>query len=90
HRGALTKVAPLVGAPEDWLLIGVLRLAVLFNRSRSDLPLPPLALEWDNQSFRLRLNARWLSDNPLTEMLLHQEQAEWRSVGMRLELADPV
>ncbi|MEO1767315.1 exopolyphosphatase [Thiobacter aerophilum] len=87
HRGSLAKVAPMVSAPEDWLLIGVLRLAVLFNRSRSDLPLPALALEWRARGFRLRVDRQWLADNPLTEMLLHKEEEEWRSVGVRLDVA---
>lgn len=87
HRGALAKVADQVHEPEDWLLIGVLRLAVLLHRSRSDAPLPPLTLEWRGKRFRLGLDARWLAANPLTEMLLQNERAEWRSVGVELGLA---
>ncbi len=85
HRGALIKVAPLVTQPEEWLLIGLLRLAVLMNRSRTDVDLPPLRLEWVRRHFRLPLPGPWLAANPLTALLLAEEAAEWRSVGMRLE-----
>jgi len=87
HRGGLAKNAQAVTAPEEWLLIAALRLAVLLNRSRIDLPLPSLSLQWKNRRFKLVMDAAWLAQNPLTETLLEAECEEWRSVGITLEIA---
>ena len=84
HRGSLAKAAPLVTEVQDWPLIAVLRLAVLFHRSRNDEPLPSLSLAWQDKRGQLQVDPRWLADNPLTAMLLEKEQAEWRSVGLQL------
>jgi exopolyphosphatase/guanosine-5'-triphosphate,3'-diphosphate pyrophosphatase len=86
HRGALTKCAQDVTQPEEWLLIGVLRLAVLLNRSRVDQASPGMALQWKNGRFRLVASAAWIRDNPLTQALLDSEHQEWRAVGMELEV----
>jgi exopolyphosphatase/guanosine-5'-triphosphate,3'-diphosphate pyrophosphatase len=85
HRGALAKSAEAVTSPEEWLLIGVLRLAVLLNRSRVDQDLSALTLQWKNGHFRLTAGADWVYGNPLTEALIEGECEEWRSVGIELE-----
>jgi len=84
HRGSLAKATPLVTEAQDWPLIAVLRLAVLFHRSRNDEPLPSLSLAWQDKRGQLQVDPRWLADNPLTAMLLEKEQAEWRSLGLQL------
>jgi exopolyphosphatase/guanosine-5'-triphosphate,3'-diphosphate pyrophosphatase len=86
HRGALTKCAQEVTHPEEWLLIGVLRLAVLLNRSRVDQAFPGMVLKWKDGRFRLVAGAGWIRENPLTQALLDSECQEWRSVGMELEV----
>ncbi len=86
HRGALAKIAPLVTRPEEWLPIAALRLAVLLNRSRTEEAPPPLALQWKAGRFVLSLEREWMDRNPLTETLLEAERAEWRSIGLDLEL----
>jgi exopolyphosphatase/guanosine-5'-triphosphate,3'-diphosphate pyrophosphatase len=85
HRGGLAKCAEAVTSPEEWLLIGVLRLAVLLNRSRVDQELLPLSLQWKGGRFRLSASADWARQNPLTEALIENERQEWRSVGIELE-----
>lgn len=86
HRGALAKSAAAVTRPEEWLLIAVLRLAVLLNRSRAESSLPPLSLQWKGGRFTLSLQQAWVDNNPLTETLLEGERSEWRSVGIEMEL----
>lgn len=85
HRGALAKCVDFVTSPEEWLLIGVLRLAVLLNRSRVDQELSPLSLQWKSGRFRLNAGAEWIRRNPLTEALIENECEEWHSVGIELE-----
>jgi exopolyphosphatase/guanosine-5'-triphosphate,3'-diphosphate pyrophosphatase len=86
HRGALVKCAPAVARPEEWLLIAVLRLAVLLNRSRTETPLPLLSLQWKGGRFKLTGERAWIESNPLTEMLLGAERTEWRSIGIEMDL----
>jgi exopolyphosphatase/guanosine-5'-triphosphate,3'-diphosphate pyrophosphatase len=86
HRGTLAKIAPLVTRPEQWLPIAVLRLAVLLNRSRAEWASPPLSLHWKPGRFVLSVEKSWMENNPLTETLLEAERAEWRSIGIELEL----
>jgi exopolyphosphatase/guanosine-5'-triphosphate,3'-diphosphate pyrophosphatase len=88
HRGALAKGAETVTAPEEWLLIAVLRLAVLLNRSRTDVEAPPLSLQWKGGRFRLTVDRAWVEANPLTQTLLENERAEWQSIGIAMDLQD--
>ena len=84
HRGKLAKSAAEIVRPEDWLLIVVLRLAVLLNRSRAEAPLPPLSLWAKGGRLGLTLDRAWLAENPLTEALLDTEREEWRAAGIEL------
>jgi exopolyphosphatase/guanosine-5'-triphosphate,3'-diphosphate pyrophosphatase len=66
------------GLPTEWRsralrLTVLLRLAVLFNRSRLSRSLPPLCLAASGRNLRLTLPSRWLQKNPLTEADLGQE-----------------
>jgi exopolyphosphatase/guanosine-5'-triphosphate,3'-diphosphate pyrophosphatase len=63
-----------------------LRLAVLFYRSRMDIDLPDIRLEWHKADIRIALSRDWLNLNPLTETALAKEVKEWKSIGQKLEL----
>jgi len=85
-RGGLDKL----GLPADdpsWPLILCLRLAVLFNASRSTGPHPQLALECAAGECRLRLPSAWLQANPLTQAVLDEELQDWARVTPALRLA---
>ncbi len=77
--------------PADWQvralrLTALLRLAVLFNRSRVTTPLPLLDLAVDPRGLRLALPARWLRDNPLTYADLEREKSYLAAAGIRLQV----
>lgn len=85
-RGGLDKLGYAADDPL-WPLILCLRLALLFNLSRSDVPAPDLALHCDGAGVCvLGLPAAWLAANPLTQAALDQELKAWQSVlpGVRL------
>ncbi|MDD5329349.1 MAG: exopolyphosphatase [Sulfuricella sp.] len=84
QRGTLAKVATQVANPGDGAQILALRLAVLFYRSRADIILPEIHLQWQRNGFELSLSRDWLEQNPLTETALEAEAREWKSVGRRL------
>ena len=86
HRGQLRKLGEVAVADDDWPLVAALRLAALFNRSRTDAPLPELSLKRRNDSFVLALPAEWLDDNPLTETELREEINLWRGSGRSLDV----
>jgi len=44
-------------------------------------------LKWNKPTFEIGLSKDWLSRNPLTETALENEAMEWKSVGMKLEVA---
>jgi exopolyphosphatase/guanosine-5'-triphosphate,3'-diphosphate pyrophosphatase len=65
--------------PAEWRtralrLTVLLRLAVLFNRSRLAEPLLTPELSAAGRSLRIALPASWLRDNPLTDADLEQER----------------
>jgi exopolyphosphatase/guanosine-5'-triphosphate,3'-diphosphate pyrophosphatase len=65
---------PAEWRPRALRLTVLLRLAVLFNRSRLSGPLPPVRLTAGGRSLRVSLPRRWLQSNPLTEADLEQER----------------
>jgi exopolyphosphatase/guanosine-5'-triphosphate,3'-diphosphate pyrophosphatase len=81
QRGSLSKVAELAARSDDWPLVAVLRLAVLFYRSRTAEELPYMQLEWPDTAGRLLIDRQWLDQNPLTEAALELEAKEWKSIG---------
>jgi exopolyphosphatase / guanosine-5'-triphosphate,3'-diphosphate pyrophosphatase len=87
QRGSLNKVVQLSPDNQAWAQILALRLAVLLYRSRMDLELPEIRLGWHGSSFKLALSDGWLGLNPLTETALENEAKEWKSIGMKLEIA---
>lgn len=88
QRGSLAKVPGLAGKPEIWPACLVLRLAVLFYRSRTDLSLPKIQLKLRTGEYRIRLDKNWLEQNLLTENALLTEAKEWKSLGIAFAVAD--
>ena len=86
QRGSLSKVTELAARPDDWPLVAILRLAVLFHRSRTTEALPPLGLEWSGAAGRLLIDRQWLDQNPLTEAALESEAKEWKGVGANFKV----
>ncbi len=79
----------LRGLPRGWRvpalrLAILLRLAVLLNRSRSPIDMPPVALEVNRKTLRLEFNAAWLAENPLTVADLEREIGYLGAVGYTL------
>ncbi len=77
--------------PREWRLRALrlsvlLRLAVLFNRSRAPQPLPALQLSAAGRRLEIVLPARWLRRNPLTEADLEQECRHLAAVGFTLKM----
>ena len=65
----------------------ILRLAVLFHRSRLSDRQPKLGLKGHGQRFELSVEPGWLSENPLTDAELRNEVDYWREIGISLTLA---
>jgi exopolyphosphatase/guanosine-5'-triphosphate,3'-diphosphate pyrophosphatase len=88
HRRKLDELQ-LDALPENWRvplfrLIVLLRLAVLLNRARSPVELPPLALSAGANRLGLKLPKAWIANNPLTQADLSQEQAFLEARGFEL------
>ena len=68
----------------------LLRLAVLFNRSRQSqtLPSPQLSVGGSGRKVHLTLPHAWLSDHPLTRADLEQEEAHWTKLNIKLRLSE--
>ena len=86
HRGQLRKFGELAITDDDWPLVAALRLAALFNRSRTEANLPELSLKRRNDAFVLGVPGEWLSDNPLTDTALREEIKLWRGSGRSLDV----
>ncbi|MDH3614740.1 MAG: Ppx/GppA family phosphatase [Gammaproteobacteria bacterium] len=62
----------------------LLRLAVLLNRSRSQLDIPGIELAVKDRSLELHFDPAWLQANPLTVSDLEREQGYLHAVGYEL------
>jgi exopolyphosphatase/guanosine-5'-triphosphate,3'-diphosphate pyrophosphatase len=65
-------------------LVILLRLAVLLNRSRREVVVPPIEVNAKAASMQLLFDASWLELNPLTVADLSREEKYLRSVGYEL------
>jgi exopolyphosphatase / guanosine-5'-triphosphate,3'-diphosphate pyrophosphatase len=88
HRRKLDE-AVIERLPSAWRspvqrMIVLLRLAVLLNRGRGPLDLPPLEVEIRERFLGLRFPKEWLDANPLTQADLEQEQRWLQAVGFEL------
>ncbi|ABA58852.1 Exopolyphosphatase [Nitrosococcus oceani ATCC 19707] len=90
HRRKL-PIAKLDLLPEDLRqptlrLCLLLRLAVLLNRNRSPVVLPPLTFKAEKNTLKLRFPDGWLLQHPLTEADLVQEATYIKAAGYRLKI----
>jgi exopolyphosphatase/guanosine-5'-triphosphate,3'-diphosphate pyrophosphatase len=76
----------MLEAPADIASTMALRLAAMFYRSRTDIELPTIEARAVRGEYRLKLEPHWLADNPLTAALLREEIAQWRKVGITLDV----
>ena len=65
----------------------LLRLAVLLNRSRSQVDIPPIGVRADERSLQLSFDAEWLQANPLTVADLAREAGYVAAVGYELSFS---
>ncbi len=65
-------------------LVLLLRLAVVFNRSRRDAALPDFVIKVDAGRVDLRFEAGWINSQPLLLADLQQEQDSWKKMGCTL------
>ena len=78
--------------PRSWRLSALrvailLRLAVLLNRSRNQVEMPPVGLDVTDDTLELRFDPDWLAANPLTVADLERETAYLAAVGYRLRFS---
>lgn len=88
QRRSLTKFPMPAFEDDHCLLIMVLRLAILFHRSRNDEPPPKVHLQRGKLAFELVVPAGWLAANPLTVAVLESEVLYWQQIGIMLQLSD--
>ncbi|VAW58874.1 Exopolyphosphatase [hydrothermal vent metagenome] len=62
----------------------VLRLSVIFHRSRTDSPLPVIEIRVNQHELFLKLPDRWLNEHPLTINDLQQEAGYLRAIDLKL------
>ena len=91
HRRRFTTIDKVNVLPKGWrkraaYLALVLRLAVLFNRSRTSEFPDLLGLSVDDRVVKLRLSRSWLELNPLTLADLEMEQEYLQAVNYDLQL----
>lgn len=65
-------------------LCRILRLAIVLQRSRSGVPLPPIRATATKKAMRLEFPEGWLEERALTAADLEQEAAYMRAAGYRL------
>lgn len=68
----------------------LLRLAVLFNRSRqpATATLPTFSTRRSGRTLDLSLPQDWLTNHPLTQADLEQEQDHWHRLDLKLRLSE--
>src|SRR5687767_7129101 len=86
HRRSLKKVAERIEGAVDMRSVLALRLAVLFYRGRTDIPLPVFQAKYHAGTFRLGLDSAWLARNPLTATALRAAIMDWGKIGFELKI----
>lgn len=84
-RGGMDKLT-LAHDDPNWPLILCLRLAVLFNVSRSNAAMGKMRLECQAGACVLCLPGAWLKSNPLTQVVLDEELRDWSGVAPVVQL----
>jgi exopolyphosphatase/guanosine-5'-triphosphate,3'-diphosphate pyrophosphatase len=88
QRGKLAKMqAAFADDPRLAALALCLRLAVIFNRSRRDQPLPEIHVSRKGKEFRLSVDKAWLEENTLIAIAVDAERKQWEAAGLAFELA---
>jgi exopolyphosphatase/guanosine-5'-triphosphate,3'-diphosphate pyrophosphatase len=88
HRGSFSKAHEFVVEPYDVPLLLALRIATLFYRSRSDIPLPEIGVRLNGAEIELAVDSGWLERNPLTHTALSAEIEQWSTLGFDLSIKD--
>jgi exopolyphosphatase/guanosine-5'-triphosphate,3'-diphosphate pyrophosphatase len=87
HRGDMGKMVKEVTDPALWPAVLSLRLAALFYRSRNELDINAVhGLTQTMNGYALTVGKDWLAANPLTTAAFRQEIAQWKAIGVALEL----
>jgi len=91
HRRKFNSAEISTVAPKGWArrarrMAMLLRLAVLFNRSRTDEFPDRLVLKAQRRSLVLSLSGAWLDANPLTLADIEGEQLYLQAAGIQLQL----
>lgn len=87
QRGGLDKIGDI---PNFLLpLILIMRLAVLFCRSRHPVHLNPIPFRLGHGRAQLELTQSWLDANPLTAAALADESKTWKQIGYTFTLIVP-
>lgn len=82
-EGIVERLPPAWRVPALRMIV-LLRIAVLLNRGRGPLDLPPLEVETGDRFLALRFPAEWLAANPLTHADLEHERRYLAGVGFEL------
>jgi exopolyphosphatase / guanosine-5'-triphosphate,3'-diphosphate pyrophosphatase len=88
HRRSLKKVQARIEGATDLRAVLALRLAVMFYRGRTEIPLPSIQARYSGARFRLNVDREWLADNPLTAAALREEMREWQRIGFELKVPE--
>lgn len=84
QRGGLDKLSDLAPIPAMLQpLVLILRLAVLFCRSRSPVSLGKFIFRLNANAAQIELDENWLGANPLTATALADESRAWKQVGYK-------
>ena len=85
HTGSLKKIDRSALSRSQLVRLVCLRLAALFCHGRVD-ESPSAVLAVSGESFSLQLDAQWLSEHPLTALLLDEEVSRWTKYGVSFTL----
>jgi exopolyphosphatase/guanosine-5'-triphosphate,3'-diphosphate pyrophosphatase len=88
QRKAITPNNSDYGVTEDWVLVMILRLAILLNRGRVTSKPPKIEFKLKSNKFDVTVNADWLFEHPLTQFDLEREASYWSTVGIEFRLKD--
>lgn len=88
HRGGLEKLRTQLHEPQEFALVMSLRLATLFCRNRSGVQLPKMHGRFSGTKFHLSLENGWLMQNPLSETALQEEAAQWKGLGISVQIGE--
>jgi exopolyphosphatase/guanosine-5'-triphosphate,3'-diphosphate pyrophosphatase len=86
QRRSLSKLTMPAISDDRCALTMILRLAILFHRSRQDVKPPALKFNWSKTGFDLEIERDWLVINPLTKAELQSEVGFWEDINVPLKI----